>query len=653
MRDATARMRAPRSPRIPLVLHFRNLTLARGARRLLEDVSLQIHPGWRIGVVGANGSGKSSLFALLAGELHPEAGDCTVPTNWRLASVAQETPALERKALDFVLDGDQELRTVESQIADAESSHDGTQLGEAHARYAAIDGYSAAARGASLLAGLGFANGDLERSVAEFSGGWRMRLNLARALAARAELLLLDEPTNHLDLDAIVWLERWLSTYRGTLLVVSHDRDFLDGCVTHIAHLEGTSLTLYTGNYSAFETQRAARLAVQQAMHEQQQREIAHIMEFVTRFRAKASKARQAQSRLKALDRLERVSAAHVDTAFDFEFPEPERAPDPLLTLEDARAGYGDRVVLDGLQLSLRPGSRIGLLGPNGAGKSTLVKTLVGDLPALGGRRVVGHGLRIGYFAQHQLEQLAPDDTPLGHFARSEPRTRETELRSWLGHFDFGGERADARVATFSGGEKSRLALALLVRARPNLVLLDEPTNHLDLEMRHALTRALTGYEGSVVLVSHDRTLLRTVCDRFLLVADGRAAEFDGDLDDYLAWLTARRASAADSLDPQRALQRETTRAERERAVAERQQRLARRRPLLREIARLEGEIATFERERQALETQLADAAFYTTTDSARVQAAVLRQAELTGLIGATEECWLAANAELDAIGEA
>jgi ATP-binding cassette subfamily F protein 3 len=365
------------------VLQLRNLTLARGARRLLEDVSLQLHAGWRTGLVGPNGSGKSSLFALLGGELVGESGTCSVPTHWRIATVAQETSALDRSALDFVLDGDDELRAIEQALADAERADDGTRLGELHERYAALDGYGAKARAASLLAGLGFENADLERGVAEFSGGWRMRLNLGRALASRADLLLLDEPTNHLDLDAVVWLERWLSSFRGTLLVVSHDRDFLDGCVTHIASIEDTRLTLYTGNYSSYETQRAARLALQQAMHARQQREMAHVMQFVARFRAKASKARQVQSRLKALERLERVSAAHVDSPFDFEFPEPARAPDPLLTLEGVTAGYDGRRVLSDVQWSLRPGARVGLLGPNGAGKSTLVKTLVGELAPL------------------------------------------------------------------------------------------------------------------------------------------------------------------------------------------------------------------------------------------------------------------------------
>ncbi|HEX9207947.1 MAG TPA: ATP-binding cassette domain-containing protein [Steroidobacteraceae bacterium] len=635
------------------MIQLRHLTLARGVRRLIEDASLQIHAGWRVGVVGANGSGKSSLFALLRGEIHSEAGDCEVPRDWRIASVAQETPPLPQAAIEFVLDGDDELRTTERAIAAADAAHDGHALAELHTRLEAIDGYSARARAAALLAGLGFAPGDLERPVADFSGGWRMRLNLAQALISRADLMLLDEPTNHLDLDAVVWLERWLAGYRGTLLLVSHDRDFLDGTVTHVAHLERATLTLYTGNYSAFEVQRAARLAVQQALFEKQQREIAHMTAFVERFRAKASKARQAQSRLKALDRLERIAAAHVDAPFDFEFPEPLRAPDPLLTLEEASLGYDGREVVGRVQLSLRPGARLGLLGPNGAGKSTLIKTLAGDLAPLAGRRVEGHGLEIGYFAQHQVEQLRGDESPLRHLVRQDPRAREQDLRNYLGGFDFRGDMADAPVQPFSGGEKSRLALALLVRKRPNLLLLDEPTNHLDLEMRHALMRALAGYEGSLVLVSHDRALLRTVCDSFLLVADGRASPFDGDLDDYLAWLTSRRdaATAADSA-ADLAAQRENRKAQRETLAAERQQKLARRRPLVKEAAQLEARLARLEAERKELEARLADTGFYATAPAAEVQAASRRCAELIAEIGTVEERWLEVHAELEEIGE-
>ena len=646
------RARPPRPG--PVVIQLRQLTLARGARRLIEEADLQIHAGWRVGVVGANGSGKSSLFALLRGDLHAESGDCLVPRDWRIATVSQETPPLPQPALEFVLDGDHELRAVERAIADATHAHDGHRLAEAHAHYEAIDGYAARSRAAAMLDGLGFAPSDLDRPVADFSGGWRMRLNLGHALLSRADLLLLDEPTNHLDLDAVVWLERWLAAYRGTLLVVSHDRDFLDACVTHVAHIEGRRLALYAGNYSSFEEQRAARLAVQQAMFERQQREIAHINRFVTRFRAKASKARQAQSRLKALDRLERVAPAHVDAPFDFEIPPPERAPSPLLTLEDAALGYPGRPpVVEHLQLALQPGARLGLLGANGAGKSTLVKAIAGELAPLAGRRLAGHGLVIGYFAQHQLEQLRSDESPLQHLARAEPATRELELRTYLGHFDFRGTMADALVGTFSGGERSRLALAMLVRRRPNLLLLDEPTNHLDLEMRHALTRALAEYEGSLVIVSHDRALLRTVCDGFLLVADGRATEFDGDVDDYLAWLAARRAGSGTVADPAAVpAGRVERRTQRELAAAERQARLAQRRPLVKEAASLERQIAALEAEKRDLEQRLGDAAFYATAAPAEVQAASRRCAEAVRLLEQAEERWLVVQAEIETIGE-
>jgi ATP-binding cassette subfamily F protein 3 len=602
--------------------------------------------------VGANGSGKSSLFALLVGELHPEAGDCLVPRDWRIATVAQETPPLPQPAIEFVLDGDADLRGVEREIAAAERDHDGHRLAEAHARLAALDGYAARSRAATMLAGLGFSAADLERPVADFSGGWRMRLNLARALQSRAELLLLDEPTNHLDLDAVVWLEQWLAACRSTLLLVSHDRDFLDACVTHVVHIEGRRLWLYAGNYSSFEEQRAARLAGQQALFEKQQREIAHIERFVARFRAKASKARQAQSRLKALDRLERVAPAHVDAPFDFEIPAPERAPSPLLTLEDAVLGYPGRTVLDGVQLVLPPGTRLGLLGANGAGKSTLVRAIAGETPLIGGRRLEGHGLVIGYFAQHQLEQLRPDESPLQHLSRQEPAARELDLRSYLGHFDFGAGMADAPVGRFSGGERSRLALALIVRRRPNLLLLDEPTNHLDLEMRHALTRALAGYEGSLVLVSHDRALLRTVCDGFLLVADGRATPFDGDVEDYLEWMAGRRAREANQIPASVDAGRAALRSSREAAAAQRQARLAQRRPLVRESAELERRIASLESEKAALEAQLCDAGFYAGTEPARVQSVTRRALEVASLLEQAEDRWLAVQSELEAIGE-
>jgi ATP-binding cassette subfamily F protein 3 len=627
------------------VIQFRNLTLARAARKLIQDASLQIHAGWRVGLVGANGSGKSSLFALLRDEIHPDSGDCELPAAWSIATVGQETPALEIPAIEYVLDGDVELRAIEGELAAIESGaqdDDGHRVAELHVRLQEIEGYSAPARAATLLSGLGFADSEFTQPVSDFSGGWRMRLNLARALISRSDLLLLDEPTNHLDIEAVVWLEKWLAGFRGTLLLVSHDRDFLDACVTHIAHIHAQRLTLYTGNYSAFEDARAAQLAVQQAMFDKQQREIAHLESYIRRFRAQATKARQAQSRLKALDRMERISAAHVDAPFEFEFPQPARAPDPMLALENASAGYAGRQVLDNVRLILRPGARLGLLGPNGAGKSTLIKLLAGEIKPLAGQRVEGRGLETGYFAQHQLEQLRPDESPLWHLVKQDPRAREQVLRDYLGGFDFRGKMADAPVAPFSGGEKSRLALALLIRRRPNLLLLDEPTNHLDLEMRHALTRALAEYEGSLVLVSHDRALLRTVCDGFLLVADGTAEEFDGDLDDYFDWVAARRAKrAAPAAAPQ-------PRAAPPRPALSEKQKTGRRRPLAKEAETLERKIAGWQEEKRQLDRQLADPSFYSGTDAARAKSTTLRQQEVARLIEEAEHRWLEVHAELE-----
>lgn len=635
------------------MIQFRSLSLARGARRLIDNLSLQIHPGWRLGVVGANGTGKSSLFALLRGELHQDTGDLDIPSTWSIAHVAQETPALPCSALDYVLDGDAELRSIQRRLEDAETAHDGHLIGELHTRLQEIDGYSATARASTLLHGLGFGDTDFTRPVSDFSGGWRMRLNLAQALMCRSDLLLLDEPTNHLDLDAVVWLEKWLAAYRGTLLLISHDRDFLDACVTHIAHLDQQKLTLYTGNYDAFEDQHAAQLAQQQALFDKQQREVAHLQKYIDRFRAKATKARQAQSRIKALDRMERIAAAHVDTPFDFSFPEPDRAPDPLVTLKDVQLGYEDKTILHNVKLELRPGARLGLLGPNGAGKSTLIKHLAGDLAVQAGTSLLGKGVVLGYFAQHQLEQLRPDESPLQHLVRQEPMTREQDLRDYLGGFDFRGNMVDAPVGPFSGGEKSRLALALLIRHKPNLLLLDEPTNHLDLEMRHALTKALSEYDGSMILVSHDRALLRTVCDDFLLVADGVATPFDGDIDDYLLWLEARRSREAEARQDTQAQDDKAARiAAREADKAERQAKITRRRPLLKELEQLERKLAQWQASKQEVDSQVADPDLYASGDSARVQALLKQQGELGQNIDSAEERWLEIQSELEEIGE-
>ena len=629
------------------MLHFDHLTLRRGARVLFEDACFQVHPGQKLGVTGANGCGKSSLFALLLDELHADAGELRLPRDWVMAHVAQETPADARPALDYVLDGDAELRALQRQLADAESAQAGEHIAALHARLEQIDGYSAPSRAAVLLHGLGFRSGDETRPVDSFSGGWRMRLNLARALMCRSDLLLLDEPTNHLDLDAVIWLEDWLRGYPGTLLLISHDRDFLDRVTTHIAHIEHRRIDLYTGNYSAFERLRAERLASRQAEYEKQQREIAHIHAFVNRFRAKATKARQAQSRLKALQRMEQIAPAHVDSPFHFAFRPAERLPSPLLRLDRAAAGYAGKAVIEGVNLDLAPGDRVGLLGANGAGKSTLVRLLAGELAPLAGRREPAKDARIGYFAQHQLEQLCPDRTPLQHLLALDPGAREQELRDYLGGFGFSSDQALAPVAPFSGGEKARLVLALLVYRRPGLLLLDEPTNHLDLEMRQALALALQDFDGAVVLVSHDRHLLRVTADRLLLVDDGRVTVFDGSLDDYPGWLAERRRAASRTPPAPAAGHRAAARRDRKRAEAERRRRLQ---PLRRRLETAEAELERLQAERTALEQRLADPQLYTDDSKPRLKALLLEKAELDGRCEAAEAEWLAAAEALEAV---
>src|SRR5690554_575784 len=588
------------------MIKIESLTLQRGPLRLLENANLTLHPGQKAGLLGTNGAGKSSLFALLRGELTPDAGDCSLPADWRISHMRQEIENLDRLAVDYVLDGDQRLRAIQRQLAEAEQQQQPTRLGTLYAELEAHDGFSADSRARTLLAGLGFSSAQCEARVGDFSGGWRMRLNLAQALMCPSDLLLLDEPTNHLDLDAILWLEGWLKSYPGTLLLISHDRDFLDAVVEQIIHVEQQKLTQYRGGYSAFERARAERLAQQQQAYDKQQAQRAHMEDFIRRFKAKASKARQAQSRLKALERLEELAPAHVDSPFDFSFREALKVSSPLLDLAEGRLGYGERAVLEQVKLQLAPGARIGLLGPNGAGKSTLIKTLAGELQPLGGRLQRGENLALGYFAQHQLDALDPKASPLLHLQRIAREEREQTLRDFLGGFDFRGERCAEPVVNFSGGEKARLALALIAWQRPNLLLLDEPTNHLDLEMRLALTLALQEFDGAVLVVSHDRHLLKSTTDQFLLVADGRVREFDGDLEDYARWLVDYRARQHPvSAEP--AAERTDKRAQRQAAAALRQQ-LA---PHKREAEKLERQLGEVQEKLAAIESQLADAQLY------------------------------------------
>ncbi|EHY78190.1 ABC transporter ATP-binding protein [Stutzerimonas stutzeri ATCC 14405 = CCUG 16156] len=628
------------------MIRLQNLTLQRGPQRLLEGAELTLHPGQKAGLIGANGAGKSTLFALLRGELVPDGGDCYLPPDWRIAHMRQEIDTLDRLAVDYVLDGDIQLRRVQAELAAAERTHDGNALARLHTELDNLDGYSADARARKLLAGLGFANEQMTLPVSSFSGGWRMRLNLAQALMCPSDLLLLDEPTNHLDLDAILWLEDWLKGYPGTLLLISHDRDFLDAVVDHVIHLEQRKLTLYRGGYSAFERTRAERLAQQQQAFEKQQAQRAHMESYIRRFKAQATKARQAQSRIKALERLEELAPAHVDSPFDFRFREADKVSSPLLDLSEGRLGYGEKVVLEKVKLQLVPGARIGLLGPNGAGKSTLIKTLAAELVPLGGRLQRGENLVVGYFAQHQLDSLDPKASPLLHLQRIAPNEREQTLRDFLGGFDFRGARCDEPVLNFSGGEKARLALALIAWGKPNLLLLDEPTNHLDLEMRLALTLALQDFEGAVLVVSHDRHLLKSTTDEFLLVADGQVQSFDGDLEDYARWLVDYRARQQPIASGELAADKTDKRAQRQAAAALRQQ-LA---PHKRQADKLEKDLAVVHDKLAELETRLGDSALYDVARKDELRELLAKQAELKVREGELEEAWLEALETLEGL---
>jgi ATP-binding cassette subfamily F protein 3 len=638
------------------VIRIDSLSLQLGTKPLFEQAEGQLNPGERIGLVGNNGAGKTTLFALLRGALAGDDGYVSVPSGWRIAHVLQEISATERSALDYVLDGDVELREVEARIARARAAHDGTAEAHAHAEFADVDGYTAAARGESLLLGLGFKPDETQLPVASFSGGWRMRLNLAQALMCRSDLLLLDEPTNHLDLDAIVWLEGWLQRYAGTLIVISHDREFLDRICNVILHLDNRKLKRYTGGYSDFEEQRAQHLAQQQAAFNKQQQQIAHLQSYIDRFRYKASKARQAQSRIKTLEKMERIAPVHAESAFHFSFKTSESVPNPMLVLQDVACGYrgeqGDKTVLTGVQLSIQDGQRIGLLGANGQGKSTLVKTLAGVIPPMSGEMQLGKGLRIGYFAQHQLETLRPEWSPLEHLSRIAPGVREQELRTFLGSFNFRGDMATSPAGPFSGGEKARLALALIIWHKPNLLLLDEPTNNLDLETRHALTMALAQFEGTLLLVSHDRHLLRASTEQFMLVGEGRLRPFDGDLEDYRAWLVAQAAAqrsagvAAAPVESPAVDRREQRRSD----AAGRRQLARAQKSLQVELAKLDKELEGLGREKARLEAVLADPATYEDSNKALLTDSLRQQAKVSARLGEIEGRWFELQEQIESI---
>ncbi|HDZ9161442.1 ABC transporter ATP-binding protein [Vibrio cholerae] len=630
------------------MITFSEIQLLRGGKPLLEQASATIHPGDKVGLVGKNGCGKSTLFALLKDELTIDAGSFSKPAHWELAWVAQETPALDRTALEYVIDGDREYRELERQLMDAEAADNGTKVAELHGKIEMVGGYSIRARASELLDGLGFTQEQMSWSLTQFSGGWRMRLNLAQALICRSDLLLLDEPTNHLDLDAVMWLERWLQSYPGTLILISHDRDFLDPIVNRIVHIENQTLNEYTGNYSSFETQRAQKMLQQQAIYQKQQKQMAHMQSYIDRFRYKASKARQAQSRIKALERMEKVLPAQFDNPFSFEFREPAALPNPILMMDQVAAGYGDHLILEKIRLNLVPGSRIGLLGRNGAGKSTLIKLLSGELKPQAGDCTYSQGVKIGYFAQHQLETLHPEETPLQHMMQIAPDKNELELRNYLGSFGFHGEKALEKVAPFSGGEKARLVLALIVWQKPNLLLLDEPTNHLDLDMRQALTLALQSYEGAMVIVSHDRYLLRATTDDLYLVHDHQVGPFDGDLNDYYKWLTDQQKAERKETQPTNTANSANSAAakkEQKRREADFRKLTA---PIRKKLTQLEEKLDKLNHVVSEMEAQLSDTSLYEAQNKATLTEVLAKQAAAKSELEQVELEWMAEQETLE-----
>jgi len=631
------------------MITFSDIQLLRGGKPLLDQATATIHPGDKVGLVGKNGCGKSTLFALLKGEISIDAGSSSQPAHWELAWVAQETPALERAALEYVVDGDREYRHLEVQLAEAEDVDNGTLVAELHGKIETIGGYSIKARAAELLNGLGFSQEQMNWNLTQFSGGWRMRLNLAQALLCRSDLLLLDEPTNHLDLDAVMWLEKWLQNYPGTLILISHDRDFLDPIIHRIIHVENLLLNEYTGNYSSFENQRAQKLILQQAMFQKQQKQVDHMQSYIDRFRYKASKAKQAQSRIKALEKMEKVLPAQLDNPFSFEFRKPLALPNPILIMDEVSAGYDSTLILEKIRLNLVPGSRIGLLGRNGAGKSTLIKLLSSELSPQSGDLTYSQGVNIGYFAQHQLETLHPEETPLQHMMQIAPKQTEQELRNYLGSFGFHGEKALDKVAPFSGGEKARLVLALVVWQKPNLLLLDEPTNHLDLDMRQALTFALQTFEGAMVIVSHDRYLLRATADDLYLVHDHQVVPFDGDLMDYYKWLTeqnkADKKEAIQDLPTKSGINSAASKKEQKRKEADFRKQTA---PLRKELDKLEKKMDQIGVTLTETEEKLSDTTLYLAENKAKLNQVISTQASAKSELEEIELNWMALHESLE-----
>lgn len=629
------------------MIQISELSLMRGAKPLLENASASIYPGHKVGLVGPNGCGKSSLFAMLRGQLQADTGNCEVPGQWQIATVAQETPASSQPALEYVIDGDQHLRSIQAQLRQAEQEHQGERIGNLHQQLEQAGGYQVEARAATILAGLGFSQQQILEPVSHFSGGWRMRLNLAQVLLCQSDLMLLDEPTNHLDLDAVIWLERFLIRYPGTLILISHDKAFLDATIDEIIAIEQQQLVTYKGNYSAFEQQRAERLRLQDLQYRKQQQQVAHLQSFIDRFRAKASKAKQAQSRVKQLEKMEKLAPAHYQSGFSFEFFHPPKLPNPLVSMEEVKVGYADTVILQQLQLNLVPGSRIGLLGRNGAGKSTLIKLLAEELRPLSGEYQTSAGLRIGYFAQHQLEYLHMDDSPLQHLQRLDSKATEQSLRDFLGGFGFHGDAALGKVAPMSGGEKARLVLALLVYQKPNLLLLDEPTNHLDLDMRHALNIALQGFEGAMVLVSHDRFLLEAVCDEFYLVDSAQVQPFAGDLQDYRQWLM-------NDATAQRNDERAEQKPKNDRKATKRLEAELRRQtqPLRKALTRQEEAMDKLHARLQEIEQEMLDTRLYEEQNKQQLKTLLDEQTRLRQALEEAEAQWLENQEKLEQMQE-